>query len=72
MNTTIQTPPRKRDLDLEYLIIELGGVSALMTALSIPFCNGTDRISDKLTADALNALHLYIDRIADDIGEFTV
>lgn len=72
MQTVITTPPRKRDLDLEYLIVELGGVSALLASLSIPYSTGTDRISDKLTADALNALHLYVDRIADDIAEFTV
>ena len=71
MKTAITTPPRKRELDLEYLIVELGGASALLTALSISFNDG-DRISDNLTAEALNALHQYIDRIADDLAEFTV
>ena len=48
------------------------GVSAMLTALAIPYMHGGDRISDKLTADALNALHLYVERLADDFGEFTI
>lgn len=72
MNTTIQTPPRKRNLDLVNLIAELGGLSALMTSLYIPFMDGENKMSDAKTADALYAVQRYLDRISDDIEEFTV
>lgn len=68
----ITTPPRKRELDIEELLIELSGVSALIEALSIPFIDGTRRPSDNLIGDSLHTLHRYIERIADDISEFTV
>lgn len=72
MNTAIQTPPRKRSLDLVNLTAELGGLSALMLSLYVSFMDGESQIPETKTADALYAMQHYLDRIIDDIEEFTV
>lgn len=72
MLNTITTPPRTRKLDLEDLTTELFGISDMLIALSFPFMDGTERLTDSKIADVLNAVSSHINRIADDISEFTV
>ena len=72
MITTITTPPRSRTIDLEDLSCELSCFSSLLLALSMSCDNREGYLAHEEAAEAINALHLYIDRVADDIAAFTV
>lgn len=51
------------------LCVELSGVSAINACLSLIFLNDCDQPTDETMANALIAMQMHLERIAEDVGE---